>query len=874
MTETIPEGFHRMPDGSIMADEDHIDEYKKGGKVRKRCPKGKRRSKKTGKCVKVKKTRLATIPERRGSFRPSGTTGTLTADKAFQFGSGKMATEARIARLQNLVDTQSSNLSHAALQKHLVALGYKPVPELQREQRYLGDIVDSTGARFAGAPGGDDGNYINDSAFAADRNRLRLQRKWESGAPITRGELRRALHDDAWEGENIRYVSRDDDLTFADEEFLASYGQGQYLYDDMGFVDDIERARQRQLRARGGVRSPTGGAYGGPAGFARGATQFGGGARTERDYRYRGGAGSESGESGYTTTTTTTESDDPFGGGGGLARQYTRVGREPPFGQPNREYHRGRSDEPSGHLVGGLSPWAQSEGGGSSVSSRATNPLPFAYGGGGAEVEEFGREAAEEILRRRQQREEGESVSGVDTESDIRRAGGEPEEPLARFPDDAIVRIQRDPNQPPPVARPRGPPSWARGQGGFTGEPPQQPEPERAETETTEEFSDIGTSVSGREPPRFAEQATELAGQAAGAVGTGAINVAQTAGRIGLDLGTGGATAIYDRLPAAERVGEVVVGGGIDLATGAGRAMYNRLPEGPDMARFLNDASGLVADAGDYVRGGMRQVPGQEILGGLPDRPFDRGPLGDVPTPEGFDSSIAGTEDLGRPEDFEDIGEEETADPDPEGVVRAFGELEGGARVQDLTASQFSDLAGEFYPRATPPQRPPTPLTATPSDEELFGGALEGATLIRGRDEQPTPFRRPPASPAAGPPSSESGRTATTDLSEVLTEEIGAVEDLKRVNPDIDPTKFQGTTPRTFRKVEEYFGEEERTPAREVSRLKNRQAHAYRQKQRKQQEQGERQGVNVSVEGAQIDGVDIDFSETASGFESEPASEP
>ena len=872
MTETIPEGFHRMPDGSIMADEDHIDEYKKGGKVRKKCPKGKRRSKKTGKCVKVKKTRLATIPERRGAFRPSGTTGTLTADKAFQFGSGKMATEARIARLQNLVDTQSSNLSHAALQKHLVALGYKPVPELQREQRYLGDIVDSTGARFAGAPGGDDGNYINESPFAADRNRLRLQRKWETGQPITRGELRRALHDDAWEGENITYVVRDDDNTFADEDFLGSYGQGQVFFDDLGFVDDLEDVRARQLR-RGQGRSPTGGggAYGGPPGFARGATQFGGGARSERDYRYRGSpyGGSESGET--TTTTTTEESDDPRGGGGlaaGLARQYTTVGRSPPFGQPNREYHRGRSDDPAGHLVGGLSPWAQSGSSGSSVSSVATNPLPFAYGGGQSpeELEEFGRQGAAEILRRRARQPEPEE---------------EPQPQPELFPETARVFIQRDPNQPPPGSGPptRPPPGFA----GFTGRPGpppiEQPERQRAppeeegpaltEATTEEEFSEVGTSVSGAEAPRFAEQAGEFAGQAAGAVGTGAINVAQTAGRLGLDLAGGAGQAVYDRLPAARDVGEVVVGGGLDLAGGAGRAMYNRLPEGPDMARFLNDASGLVADAGDYVRGGMRQVPGREILGGLPDRPFDRGPLGDVPTPEGFDSSIAGTEDLGRPADFEDIGEEETGPADPEGVVRAHGQLEGGGGVLDLTASQFSDLAGEFYPRATPPQRPPTPLTTTPPDEELFGGALEGATLIRGRDEQPTPYRRP-SLPLSVAPSSESGRTATTDLSEVLTEELGAVEDLKRENPDIDPTRFQGTTPRTFRKVEAFLGEA-RTPAREVSRLKNRQSLAYR---RKQAEQGERQGVNVSVEGAQIDGVDIDLSETASGFGSEPASEP
>ena len=42
MIETIPEGFHRMPDGSIMADEDHINEYKKGGKVQGSSVKKKR----------------------------------------------------------------------------------------------------------------------------------------------------------------------------------------------------------------------------------------------------------------------------------------------------------------------------------------------------------------------------------------------------------------------------------------------------------------------------------------------------------------------------------------------------------------------------------------------------------------------------------------------------------------------------------------------------------------------------------------------------------------------------------------------------------------------------------------------------------------
>lgn len=754
MTQSIPEGYHRMPDGSIMADAD-MAEYKKGGKVkRKKCPKGKRRSKK-GKCVKVVKKRLTTIPERRGAFRPSGNTGTLTADKALQFGSGKMANEARIARLQNLVDTQSSNLSHSALQKHLVALGYKPVPELQRQQRYMGDIIDSTGARFAGAPGGDDGNFVNGGDFSADRNRLRIQRRWEAGQPITRGELRQALHNDAWEGENITYEPRDDDLTYADEDFLGSYGQGQVFFDDLGLVGDVENARNPAGRRRG-ARTPGPQAYGAPAGFAQGGTQFGGGARSHRDYRYRpppssSGAssftavgqdfGEESSEASarYSWSQPPSSSDSSGGDSGGLGRQFTSVRRfnEPPFGEPNRSYVRGRSDEPVA-IAGGLSPWQT------------------------------------------------------------------------------------------------GAPSVAE----------------------TEDFSEIGTSVSGQEPPRFAEQAGELAGQA----GTGAINVAQTAGRLGLDLGAGAGQAVYDRLPAARDVGEVVMGGGIDLASGAGRAMYNRLPEGPDMSRFLNDASGLVSDAGDYMRGGMRQVPGQEILGGLPDRPFDESI--EVPTPSGVDSSIAGTEELGVPADFEDIGEEESSPGGAEEVVRQFGQFEP---VQDLSASQFSDLAGEFYPRGgTGSETTDSYLERTRADEELFGPALEGARLIRGRDEQPTPFRRPLTTPS-GPPSSEYSRTDTDDLSSVGTSELGVVEALKEGNPDAPPEELLSATPRTFRKVEAFTGEA-KTPAREVSRLRNQQSLAYR---RKQGEKFERQGLNASVEGVHIDGVDIDFSEVASSADSD-----
>ena len=132
-------------------EEEEVIEMKKGGKVKKkRCPKGKHRDKKTGKCKKKKskgRRRRATrglrppaVPGRRG------TTGTLTADKSGFFGSGPLANEARIARLQNLVDTQSSNLNHSALQKHLIAMGYKPVEHLQRDRHFLGEVQDTLGA--------------------------------------------------------------------------------------------------------------------------------------------------------------------------------------------------------------------------------------------------------------------------------------------------------------------------------------------------------------------------------------------------------------------------------------------------------------------------------------------------------------------------------------------------------------------------------------------------------------------------------------------------------------------------------------------------------------------------------------------------------
>ena len=47
------------------------------------------------------------------------------------------------------------------------------------------------------------------------------------------------------------------------------------------------------------------------------------------------------------------------------------------------------------------------------------------------------------------------------------------------------------------------------------------------------------------------------------------------------------------------------------------RTPINRLPEGAGMGRFLNDASGLTSDEGDSLRGGIRQQPGREILGGI-----------------------------------------------------------------------------------------------------------------------------------------------------------------------------------------------------------------------------------------------------------------
>ena len=362
------ETFHKMPDGSLMADKD-MGEFKKGGKVKKKkCPKGKRRSKKTGKC-QVYKKKLKSIPER----RPSGTTGTLTADSAGQFGSGGMAQEARIARLQNLVDTQSSNLSHSALQKHLVALGYRPVPEIERDQRYMGDVLDSVGAKFAGLPGGNEENLLNGDPYSADRNRLRVQKRWEAGQAISRGALRQALHEDAWEGENIVYAPRADDNTHADEAFLASYGHGQAFFDDMGMVDDLIAQRNRDPYDREN-------AY-----FDQEEDQeFGAGRHTNRERRRHlpSDSSSESSLGG------------PGGNSGGRNPRNPRdlqrttsnqtIVRGAPFGNPTFQYNRGRDEQPGPPPPDrniGVGPWAyvhsgeSFQGGDESVEGSQTEDL-------------------------------------------------------------------------------------------------------------------------------------------------------------------------------------------------------------------------------------------------------------------------------------------------------------------------------------------------------------------------------------------------------------------------------------------------------------------------------------------------------------------
>tara|TARA_R110000824_G_scaffold6060_1_gene27827 strand:- start:427 stop:2628 length:2202 start_codon:yes stop_codon:yes gene_type:complete len=597
MGEAVPKGFHKMPDGSLMSDKD-MGEYKKGGKVKKKkCPKGKRRSKKTGKCQVVKK-KLKTIPERKGAFKPSGTTGTLTADSFGQFGSGGMAQEARIARLQNLVDTQSSNLSHSALQKHLVALGYKPVPEIERDQRYMGDVIDSTGARFAGAPGGNDENFVNGDPYSADRNRLRVQRQWENGQPITRGALRQALHEDAWEGENIAYAIRSDDNTHADEAFLSSYGHGQTFFDDIGRVDDLVAQRNRDPYDREN-------AY-----FDEEEDQeFGAGRHTNRERRQR--PRSESSYGGRVGGSSVSSAGGPRGDSGGRAvdreRQQSGYGlsggvprgrtprgvsqetlvRGPPFGAPQRTYARGRDEQPAPRR-----PTTQNIGLG-----------PWAYG--------------------------AESVSQPGEESE-------------------------------------------------------------------EGFSEIGTSVSGAEPARFGEGFRPLldTGLATGG------DIMAAGGRIGLDLASGAGGAVYDRLPSAQTTGEVITGGALDLAGGAGRAMYNRLPEGPNMDQFLNDASGLVQDQGDNLRGGMRQQPGSEVLGRIPpSRPR---------APSTVVSSARGTEDYDS-DPGSDIGTE-SATSSARGY-RGGGGPQGGSEP---------DLATDF-------DRPFGPI-AGDSDAGSATGSARGAT--------------------------------------------------------------------------------------------------------------------------------------------------
>jgi len=322
--------------------EEEVIELKKGGKVkRKRCPKGKHRDKKTGKCKKKKSKRR---PKRKGAFRlrrPTGATGTLTADKGGFFGSGKLATEARIARLQNLVDTQSSNLSHSALQKHLVALGYKPVTELQRDRHYLGEVLDTIGARYVGGPGSGGYNYADDRGYAIDPARLRLQRRFEAGDALTRGQVRQAIHDDAYFDEDIAYHGRNDDQTRADDRFLESYGLGRGFRDGMT-VDEVEQERDynfgfdRPDRPRDfprRYRRPRGAP---PSEGEEDRPDFGEG-RAARRGSYRGGAG-------YSEEDTDEDSDPGEGGAGrrraggpGAAqrdRSRRNADREPPRRPP------------------------------------------------------------------------------------------------------------------------------------------------------------------------------------------------------------------------------------------------------------------------------------------------------------------------------------------------------------------------------------------------------------------------------------------------------------------------------------------------------------------------------------------------------------
>ena len=264
---------------------------KKGGKIKKkRCPKGSRRDKKSGKCKKK------SVSRRR---RSAGPTGTLTADKGLEFGSGSLPMEARIARLQNLVDTQSSNLNHSSLQKHLVGLGYLPAQSWQRDRAYLGEIMESVGARFAGWPG--EATDFGEN----DEHRMRIQERWERGDRIKRGDVREALHADAWGDDAPPYQRRPDANTWTDNAFLRSYGLGPPFHADYGTVADVRAFREGQSGGGGGGgggyprprRRPPSSAGGSESGFGGSPPSSPpssiGGYRHHR-YRHRGGSAVES----------------------------------------------------------------------------------------------------------------------------------------------------------------------------------------------------------------------------------------------------------------------------------------------------------------------------------------------------------------------------------------------------------------------------------------------------------------------------------------------------------------------------------------------------------------------------------------------------
>jgi len=255
---------------------------KKGGKIKKkRCPKGSRRDKKSGKCKKKSVSR-----RRRSAI--AGPTGTLTADKGLEFGSGPIAMEARIARLQNLVDTQSSNLNHSSLQKHLVGLGYLPAQSWQRDRDYLGNIMDSVGARFAGWAGEATGFGEN------DEHRMRIQERWERGDRIKRGDVREALHADAWGDDAPPYEKRNDANNWTDNAFLRTYGLGHEFFRDYGTVADVRAFREGKRppppSSAGGSESGFGGGGGSPPSSPPSSI---GGYRHHR-YRHRGGSAVES----------------------------------------------------------------------------------------------------------------------------------------------------------------------------------------------------------------------------------------------------------------------------------------------------------------------------------------------------------------------------------------------------------------------------------------------------------------------------------------------------------------------------------------------------------------------------------------------------